>query len=95
VAALSGALGAKLISMVCRLSLGKAQLERFEQVLAGTLNEAGSLSRSLLQRVDLDTEAFNGVMAAFRMPKSTDQEKERRLEALKGATGMQYSRPSR
>jgi len=82
VAALSGALGAELVSMVCRLSVGKAELEPFRQELAGTLKEATSLSESLLKRVDLDTEAFNGVMSAFRMPKATDEEKAKRTEAI-------------
>lgn len=82
VAALSGALGAELLSMVCRLSVGKAELEPFKQELAGALKEATSLSDSLLKRVDLDTEAFNGVMSAFRMPKATDEEKAKRTEAV-------------
>jgi len=82
VAALSGALGAELVSMVCRLSMGKGQLEPFEQELVGTLKEATRLSRSLMQRVDLDTDAFNGVMAAFKMPKSADEEKTKRAEAI-------------
>ena len=82
VAALSGALGAELVSMVCRLSVGKAEFEPFKQELAGALKEATSLSDSLLKRVDLDTEAFNGVMSAFRMPKATDEEKAKRTEAI-------------
>ena len=85
VAALSGTLGAELVSMVCRLSIGKQGLEPFENELAETLDKARSLSKSLLERVDLDTEAFNGVMAGFKMPKETDDDKAARREAIQAA----------
>jgi formiminotetrahydrofolate cyclodeaminase len=82
VAALSGALGADLVCMVCKLSIGKQGLEPFEKELSDTLSKAQQLSESLLERVDRDTEAFNGVMAAFKLPKSTDEEKKRRTETI-------------
>ena len=82
VAALSGALGADLVSMVCRVSAGKADLEPFKKDLAAALSEATEVSASLMKRVDLDTEAFNGVMAAFRLPKTTDEDKVKRTEAI-------------
>ena len=82
VAALSGALGAELVSMVCRLSLGRADLAGHQAGLESTLKKAEELAASLLKRVDLDTEAFNGVMAAFKMPKTTDEEKKARSQAI-------------
>ncbi|WP_413868456.1 cyclodeaminase/cyclohydrolase family protein [Albidovulum sp.] len=82
VAALSGALGADLIVMVCALSIGKEGLEDYRDQLSASATRARSLSGSLLQRVDLDTRAFNGVMAAFRLPKATDDEKKARSEAI-------------
>ena len=82
VAALSGALGAQLVAMVCNLSIGKKDYEAFGEELSASLEAAKSLSDSLLERVDLDTEAFNGVMAAFKMPKETDEEKAARREAI-------------
>ena len=82
VAALSGALGADLVCMVCKLSIGKQSLEPFEKELSDTLSKAQQLSESLLRRVDRDTEAFNGVMAAFKLPKGTDEEKKKRTEAI-------------
>ena len=85
VAALSGTLGADLVSMVCQLSIGKKGLESFESELGEILDNARSLSKSLLKRVDLDTEAFNGVMAGFKMPKETDDEKAARREAIQAA----------
>lgn len=85
VAALSGTLGADLVSMVCRLSIGKKGLESFEGELEEILANAQSLSKNLLKRVDLDTEAFNGVMAAFKMPKENDDDKAARREAIQSA----------
>jgi formiminotetrahydrofolate cyclodeaminase len=82
VAALSGALGADLVAMVCRLSIGKPDYEPYRDELAETLARAQDLSKSLLDRVDRDTEAFNGVMAAFKLAKATDEEKKIRAEAI-------------
>ena len=82
VAALSGALGADLVSMVCNLSIGKEEFSAANDALTDVLAKARGLSQSLLERVDLDTEAFNGVMAAFKMPKATDEEKKSRGEAI-------------
>ena len=85
VAALSGTLGADLVSMVCRLSISKKGLESFESELEEIFDNAQALSKSLLKRIDLDTEAFNGVMAGFKMPKETDDEKAARRDAVQVA----------
>lgn len=82
VAALSGALGADLVSMVCSLSLGKPQYEEFSKEIQSVRDQAQTLSTRLLERVDLDTKAFNDVMAAFKLPKATDEEKKARTTAI-------------
>jgi len=82
VAALSGALGANLVSMVCSLSIGKKDYESFDNELAEALELAQTLSEGLLKRVDLDAEAFNSVMAAFKMTRQTEEEKKSRSEAI-------------
>jgi formiminotetrahydrofolate cyclodeaminase len=82
ISALAGALGADLISMVCRLSIGNEKYKSSLNLLNESLDKAQSLSTSLLKRVDLDSEAFNGVMAAFRMPKETEKEKRERGDAI-------------
>ncbi len=82
VAALSGSLGASLVLMVCNLSIGKKDYEPFQVELVEALSQAQILSDSLLERVDLDTEAFNSVMAAFTMAKQTEDEKKVRSEAI-------------
>ena len=82
VAALSGALGAELVAMVCRLSIGKKGYESFTDELNAALPKADVLAAGLLRRVDLDTEAFNAVMAAFKLPKETDDDKQKRTAAI-------------
>ena len=82
VAALSGALGAALVSMVCNLTVGKENFETSRDELIKVLSKSQSLSQSLLKRVDLDTEAFNEVMAAFKLPKVSDADKQERTKAI-------------
>jgi len=82
VAALSGALGAELISMVCKLSIGKKNYEQFHDQLSEALQRADALANSLLGRIDLDTEAFNDVMAAFKMPKEPEEARKARSDAI-------------
>lgn len=82
VAALSGTVGADLVSMVCGVSIGKEGCEAFDAEFNATLPKAKKLSKSLLKRVDLDTQAFNAVMAAFKLPKLSDEEKKKRTEAI-------------
>ncbi len=82
VAALSGALGAALVAMVCRLSIGKKDLEAYTNEINAALPKADDLANGLMRRVDLDTEAFNAVMAAFKLPKGSDEEKQNRAAAI-------------
>jgi formiminotetrahydrofolate cyclodeaminase len=89
VSALSGAAGAGLVAMVCRLTIGKSGYEEHEALIKTSLEKADSLASELLDAVQKDTEAFDAVMAAFAMPKATDSEKQIRAaaiqEAFKGA----------
>lgn len=85
VAALSGALAASLVAMVCRLSIGRKEYEQYANTLTDALEKTEALSASLLKRVDLDAEAFNGVMAALKMPNGTDDEKQIRAAEIERA----------
>jgi formiminotetrahydrofolate cyclodeaminase len=82
VAALSGMLGANLVSMVCRLTIGKKGYEDFEDDTSAVLGQSDRLATNLLQHIDADTEAFNEVMAAFKLPKESDDEKAARTMAI-------------
>jgi formiminotetrahydrofolate cyclodeaminase len=82
VAAQSGATGAALISMVCNLTIGKKGYEEAEERLRGVLEEAEAARTALLDLADRDATAFDGVMAAFTMPKETDAQKAVRSQAI-------------
>ncbi|GAB1427826.1 hypothetical protein MASR2M17_12540 [Aminivibrio sp.] len=64
-AALSGALGAALVSMVCRLTIGKKGYEAFEKEAEAILVQSDLLWAELVSAIDRDAEAFDRVMDAF------------------------------
>ena len=84
-AALSGALGAALVSMVCNLTKGREKYAEFETLVVNTLKESDELAAALLEGIQKDTNAFDGVIAAYGMPKGTDAEKAARSEAIQNA----------
>ncbi len=82
VAALSGAMGAGLLSMVCNLSIGDRGTEDKDVILIPVADELQELKDALLQAVDEDTRAFDGYMAAKQLPKGTSEERKRRKNAM-------------
>ena len=86
VSALCGALGSALTAMVCRLTIGKKNYEEVQDEMLATLGQADELRAKLTGLIDRDTEAFNLVMKAFTLPKTTDDEKRIRSEAIQTAT---------
>jgi len=86
VAALSGCLGAALVAMVCRLTVDKPKYAEVSEELRGILSEAEQLRQRLEGLVERDTEAFNSVMAAFRLPKETEEQRSERSSAIQEAT---------
>lgn len=86
IAAYMGALGAALGTMVANLSAGKRGWDdRWEEFSEWAVRGQDIMER-LLHLVDEDTEAFNAIMAAFGLPKSTDEEKAARSAAIQSAT---------
>jgi formiminotetrahydrofolate cyclodeaminase len=85
IAALAGALGGALTTMVCRLTVGNSKYTEVQGEVEIILAEAQQLVASLTQAVDADTEAFNKVMAAYKLPKATDDQKALRSEAIQQA----------
>jgi formiminotetrahydrofolate cyclodeaminase len=83
--ALSGAMGAALLHMVCGLTVGKERFAGAEGELRAVLQEADALRQGLTDLAEADTRAFDGVMAAYRMPKTSDAEKSQRQEAIQAA----------
>ena len=82
VAALSGALGSALLSMVCNLTLGKESYAAVQDELKKILEKSEQLREKLTKLIDEDTEAFNEVMKAFKMPKETETQKEKRKQVI-------------
>ncbi len=86
VAALSGALGAGLGAMVCRLTIGKKKYKDVEDELRAAEEQLAPLVERLRDLVDEDTFAFNDVMAAFELPQDTEEQKAARQAAVEAAT---------
>ena len=78
VAALSGALGAALSTMVANLSTSKAGFEDKKEKLAEISKKGQYTKNELIKAIDDDTTAFDKVIKAMRMPKDTEKEKETR-----------------
>ena len=80
-----GSASALASKMVAALTTGKAKYAEHEDTVQEILSKAGSLTEKLTAAIDRDTEAFDGVSAVFAMPKSTDEEKAARKEAMQKA----------
>ncbi|GAB4006927.1 cyclodeaminase/cyclohydrolase family protein [Glycomyces albus] len=81
-AGLNAATGAALVSMVCNLTIGKPKFADHEAVMREALAEAERLRGEALGLAEDDAEAFSGVMAAYKLPKGTEEEKAARTEAI-------------
>jgi formiminotetrahydrofolate cyclodeaminase len=90
VSALSGVLAAGLARMVGHLTIPKKSFAAFteeEQALFRDAFDAlDTLANDLTMLVDKDTEAFNKIMQAFKLPKTNDHEKQARSQAIQEAT---------
>jgi formiminotetrahydrofolate cyclodeaminase len=84
-AAIMGALGAALVSMVCNLTIGKKNYAEVEGEMREVLAGAEALRARLADMVAEDIAAFNGLMAAYGLPKQTDDEKAARGAAIQHA----------
>jgi formiminotetrahydrofolate cyclodeaminase len=82
VAAVNGALGAALISMVCRLTIRKKGYEQVQDEMQQVLVKADELHQNSVSLIDQDTDAFNSLMAAFKLPKETESEAAKRSEVI-------------
>jgi formiminotetrahydrofolate cyclodeaminase len=85
ISALAGALGGSLTAMVCRLTVDNSKYAEVQSEVEAILAEVDQLSGRLAECVDADTEAFNKVMAAYKLPKAAESEKAARSEAIQEA----------
>jgi len=84
-AAVMGAMGAALVSMVCNVTFGKKGCESVETELKAVLAEAEQLRRRLTDMVAEDMAAFDGLMAAYKLPKDDEEAKARRAQAIQSS----------
>src|SRR5277367_2594824 len=81
-AAIMGAMGAALISMVCNVTIGKKGFEAVDAQLSLVREQSEMLRLRLTEMVAEDVAAFSGLMSAYKLPKASDQEKTTRAEAI-------------
>lgn len=81
-AAIMGGMGAALVSMVCNLTIGKKAYVEVEGEMKDLLAKAEALRAQLTDFIRADVEAFDGLMAAYGLPKETDEQKAVRSAAI-------------
>ena len=81
IAALAGALGAALSSMVSNLSANKRQSENVDKILNEASEKIQKIKNDLIGMIDADTNAFNAFIEAKRLPSRSADEKKIKFEA--------------
>lgn len=88
--ALAGAMAAAMVEMACNLTVGREKFRDVEEELQVVLARASDLRKQMLDAVDEDTQAYDAVSSAYKLPRNTDAEKAERTAAiqvaLQGAT---------
>jgi glutamate formiminotransferase/formiminotetrahydrofolate cyclodeaminase len=95
VAALNGALGTALMTMVCNLTIGKKGYEEFEEELTALKDRLTATRERFTDLIDEDAEAFKKVMAAYKRPKMSESEKQERELAISEALKVAAETPFR
>lgn len=93
VSAYAGAMAASLAAMVANLSSHKRGWDDKWEFFSNYAEEGMKYQRELLQLVDADTIAFNEIMLAFALPKSSEEEKKLRAEAIENASKIAMEIP--
>ncbi len=84
-AAVSGAMGAALISMVANFTIGKKGYEEVDEDAKAILAKSEKLRTKLTDAIKDDVDVFNRVMSSYRMPKESDEEKAARSTEIQAA----------
>jgi formiminotetrahydrofolate cyclodeaminase len=94
-AAIIGAMGAALVSMVCNLTIGKKKYANVEAEMKDVLGKAEALRHKLTGMIEDDVKAFDAVMGAYGMAKETDADKAAREQAIQAALKQATDVPMR
>jgi methenyltetrahydrofolate cyclohydrolase len=84
-AAVCGAIGAALVSMVANLTIGKKNYQAVAEDLKAVNEKAERLRAELTHAIEEDVAAFDSVMGAYGLPRATDEEKAKRTLAIRAA----------
>jgi glutamate formiminotransferase/formiminotetrahydrofolate cyclodeaminase len=84
--AYAAAAGASLVEMVARLTIGRKKYKDVEREMQEILEHAKNLRRDLAIAVERDAAAFDAVMSAYKLPRDSNEEKERRASVIQEAT---------
>jgi formiminotetrahydrofolate cyclodeaminase len=95
VAALSGALGAALVSMVCNLTTGKQKYADVQEDIDALLAQSEALRQALTALLEEDVKAYTNYSVAAKMPRETDEQKAERAEAMQAALKVATNVPLR
>lgn len=85
VAALSGAMAAALVSMVCNLTIGKQRYADVEAEMRDLLDRAEALRHEMQDLAQADLEAFNRLAAAYKLPRTTEADIAIRRDAIQAS----------
>jgi len=85
IAALSAAIAASLSEMVAHLTIGKKGYEALEEEMQEIAKDAFQYRERLIRYIEKDSNAYNDVMAAFKLPKGTELERNNREGAIQEA----------
>lgn len=86
IAALNAAIASALTKMVANLTIGKKKYEEKEDLMRRIASSASNYMASFVRDIDADSEAYNKVFEAFKLPKETDEEKAERTKEIQAAT---------
>lgn len=86
ISALNGAIATALTEMVANLTIGKKKYAEVEGQMKVIATEAALIRERLVRDIDRDSEAYDRVFAAFKLPKETDAEKAERARVIQDAT---------
>ena len=83
--ALAGAMAAAMVEMACNLTVGREKFREVEEQMQTVLLRARELRKEMMDAVDEDTESYDSVGQAYKLPKATDEEKAARTDAIQKA----------
>jgi formiminotetrahydrofolate cyclodeaminase len=95
VAALSLAMGASLLAMVCELTMGRERYASVHDEAAEIHSQAHSMASEARRLMDEDADAYGRVAQAMKRPRSTDEAKAARREAVQSALEQAVEPPLR